>query len=162
MKELFKKYLTKRNIIILSIILLVIIIIIIVIRMPKTDEERMKNKVLQNKDFKYDLKQEDISIKEEITISDFKVRYYSKSHKWFLEMIFTNNLDKEISLSNYEITAYDKNEKVVKKIDTSILGKLSPNETRGLGIESKTDISSITKIVLEEKKEQVKEQKKKK
>ena len=144
----------KKTIIIIVIgivILLIVLYLLGVLHLSKTPEEQIGDKVLKNDDFQYELKQKEIELKEEVTVSDFSVRYYAKERKWFIEMVFENNLDKEVNLNNYNVNAYDKDNNIVKSIETKVLGELLPKERRGLTIESKEDISSITKILIEKK-----------
>ena len=158
MNKIIKFYATYKKIILIALGLIILIIVGFLL-FSKKPTDIMKDKVLKNEDYKYELRQDSIKLKENVTIDAFYVRYYAKEKKWYVEMTFKNNTDSEVELKNYTVKAYDKNNKVVKQIDTSTLGTLSPKEVRILTIESKKDVSNITNVHIEEKKEQVKEQK---
>ncbi len=151
MKINLKKFFDKYKYIILIAVVLIILIIIGFLIFHKDQKEKMDEKVLINEDYEFDLRQNNIKIENAVVVSDFSVRYYAKKNRWFIEMVLKNNSNEKVDLKDYNVYAYDKNNKVVKHIGSNTLGTLSPKEVRGVTIESKTNISSIKKITIEKK-----------
>ena len=137
----------KKIIIIVVVLILLILVGVLIFKKTSTGNERILKTDYQKK-----IEQTDIVIKDTVTVTDFSVRYYAKEKKWFIEMVFENNTDKEVNLKEYKVSAYDKDNVLVKSIDAELLGNLTPKERRGLTIESKEDVSSVTHILVEKKK----------
>jgi len=144
----------KKHIIILFAPIITIIIILGLLltnKSPKNEIKPIETNEIQ--DYEKKLSQENIEVTDKIIAKDFKLIFNASEQRYFLEIVFENTRDEDISLEDYYIKAYDNEDNLIYKTKTEMIKKLEANKSDYLSLEVDEQIKDINYLIIDQNEE---------